>query len=640
MQKVVLSELDSGERVISERVASVRSVSLGFWIDVGSRDERADRAGVSHFIEHLLFKGSRRFEAQEIAETFDAMGAELNAATSRENTVVYARVPDHHVETALEVMTDMVFAPSFAEVDQEREVVLEEIAMYEDTPQELVHDLFSEAVFGDHPLGRPVIGTAEVISSVSRRALSGYHRTAYAPGNVVVAAAGNLEHDRLVALLQRSERRAGAPARAGTRVRRPLARLPGPGLRFQRKETEQYHLCLGAIGISRSDRRRFAASLLDSILGGSASSRLFQEIREKRGMAYAVYSFGAQYTDTGILGVYVGTREENLADVRRDLRRADRRDRGRPAPQGRARAREGEPQGTDRPLARIDLEPHEPAREVARYRHGAPDARAVMAEIDAVEPDELAELAAALLPAERLAAAGVGPDESRFRSAVARASASLVRAGGGVKIAFFGAEGKAGGAIVARLEAAGHEVRGIELGDEPDVSGCDAAVDFTTPDAAPANVRAALEQGVSCVVGTTGWDPAELGALAAEKGLRLFVAPNFSIGAVLMMRFAGEAAAHFPRAEIVELHNEAKKDAPSGTAKATADLIGGDAAIHSVRLPGLVAHQEVIFGGEGQLLTIRHDTTGRESFADGVLLALEKLDELPPGLTVGLETLL
>ena len=171
--------------------------------------------------------------------------------------------------------------------------MLEEIAMYEDTPQELVHDLFSQAVFGDHPLGRPVIGTAEVISTVSRRALAGYHRTAYAPGNVVVAAAGNLEHDRLVALLQRSERRAGAPARAGTRVRRPLAQLPGPGLRFQRKETEQYHLCLGATGISRSDRRRFAASLLDSILGGSASSRLFQEIREKRGMAYAVYSFGA-----------------------------------------------------------------------------------------------------------------------------------------------------------------------------------------------------------------------------------------------------------------------------------------------------------------------------------------------------------
>jgi 4-hydroxy-tetrahydrodipicolinate reductase len=209
-----------------------------------------------------------------------------------------------------------------------------------------------------------------------------------------------------------------------------------------------------------------------------------------------------------------------------------------------------------------------------------------------------------------------------------------------VRVAFFGAAGKAGSAIVSRLEAAGHEIRGIELGDEPDARGCDAAVDFTTPAAAPQNVRAALEQGVSCVVGTTGWDPAELGALAADKGLRLFVAPNFSIGAVLMMRFAREAASHFPRAEIVELHNEAKKDAPSGTARATAEQMGGEPVIHSVRLPGLVAHQEVIFGGEGQLLTIRHDTTGRESFADGVLLALAKLDDLPPGLTVGLEALL
>jgi 4-hydroxy-tetrahydrodipicolinate reductase len=209
-----------------------------------------------------------------------------------------------------------------------------------------------------------------------------------------------------------------------------------------------------------------------------------------------------------------------------------------------------------------------------------------------------------------------------------------------MRLAFFGAEGKVGRALVPVLERAGHEVRGLELGDEPDVAGLDAAVDFTSPEAAPANVRAALEQGVSCVVGTTGWEPQPLGELAAERGLRLFVAPNFSIGAVLMMRFAREAAAYLPRAEIVELHNEAKKDAPSGTAKATAALIGGEPAIHSVRLPGLVAHQEVIFGAEGQLLTIRHDTTGRESFAYGVLLALERLSELAPGLTVGLETLL
>ena len=426
VQKVTLSELDSGERVVSERVTGVRSVSLGFWIDVGSRDERDDRAGVSHFIEHLLFKGSRRFDAQTIAETFDAMGAELNAATSRENTVVFARVPDHHVETALDVMADMVFAPTFAEVDQEREVVLEEIAMYEDTPQELVHDLFSQAVFGDHPLGRPVIGTADVISSVSRRALSAYHRTAYAPGNVVVAAAGNLEHDRLVALLQRSERRAGAPARAGTRVRRPLARLPEPELRFQRKDTEQYHVCLGATGISRSDRRRFAASLFDSILGGSASSRLFQEIREKRGMAYSVYSFAAQYTDTGVIGVYVGTREENLGSCVEIVVEQI-------AEIAAGRLRKGELERAKESLkGRIVLSLESTSNRMSRLGKSLVTdtelltLERVMAEIDAVDPDELAELATALLPAERLAAAGVGPDEDKFRSAVGRASTAFL----------------------------------------------------------------------------------------------------------------------------------------------------------------------------------------------------------------------
>src|SRR5207253_8664612 len=197
-----------------------------------------------------------------------------------------------------------------------REVVLEEIAMYDDQPQELVHDLIQEATFGSHPLGRPVIGTADVISSIGRRAITSYHRAMYCPGNVVVAAAGNVQHETLLRLLNRAQMKAlNAPQPKGPRVRRPLVKAPAPGLRFQRKETEQYHVCLAAPGISRSDRRRFAVSLLDSILGGSASSRLFQEIREKRGMAYAVYSFVSQYTDTGQIGVYLGTREDNLDDA-------------------------------------------------------------------------------------------------------------------------------------------------------------------------------------------------------------------------------------------------------------------------------------------------------------------------------------
>src|SRR5881392_3907527 len=312
MQNWVLTELDSGERVVSERLGHVRSAAVGYWIGAGSRDEEAREAGVTHFIEHLLFKGTSSYTALEIAEIFDGLGGELNAATSREHTLVYARVPDGHVHTALDVMTDMVFAPTFSDLNSEREVVLEEIAMYEDTPQELVHDLFSEAVFGHHALGRPVIGTADVISSVTKRVLSTYHRQTYAGGNVVIAAAGNLEHNKLMRMLQRAQSQQRPPA-GGPRVRRPIVKAPPPGLVFAKKNTEQYHVCVGAPGIARSDRRRFAASILDSILGGSASSRLFQEIREKRGMAYAVYSYASQYTDTGLVGVYIGTREENLA---------------------------------------------------------------------------------------------------------------------------------------------------------------------------------------------------------------------------------------------------------------------------------------------------------------------------------------
>jgi 4-hydroxy-tetrahydrodipicolinate reductase len=201
-----------------------------------------------------------------------------------------------------------------------------------------------------------------------------------------------------------------------------------------------------------------------------------------------------------------------------------------------------------------------------------------------------------------------------------------------VKITLNGRDGKVGRVLAPALEAAGHEL--------VDLDAAEAMIDFTTPDAVEANVGAALERGVPCVIGTTSFDESKIDALARERGLACLHAPNFALGAVLMMRFAEEAARHMPRSEIIELHNEAKKDAPSGTAKATARLIGSDPTIHSVRLPGLVAHQEVLFGGDGQLLTIRHDTFSREAFVPGVLLALERLDTLPPGLTVGLDKLL
>jgi 4-hydroxy-tetrahydrodipicolinate reductase len=209
-----------------------------------------------------------------------------------------------------------------------------------------------------------------------------------------------------------------------------------------------------------------------------------------------------------------------------------------------------------------------------------------------------------------------------------------------VKVAVFGARGKVGGVMATALTEEGHEVVGIDLGDPVALGGCGAAVDFTQPDAVEGDVAACGKAGVPCVVGTSGFDRAAVDRLAREHGIAVFHAPNFAIGAVLMMRFAAEAARHLPKAEIVELHHDTKLDAPSGTARATAESMDGEVPIHSVRLPGLVAHQEVILGGRGQTLTIRHDTTSRDAFVPGVLLALERVQELPPGLTVGLDALL
>jgi predicted Zn-dependent peptidase len=419
-----LTELASGERVISERVPGVRSVALGFWIGAGSRDEPDSRAGVSHFIEHLLFKGSSRYSAQEIAEIFDELGGDLNAATSRESTVVYARVPDNRLERALDVMADMVFRPAFVDVDSEREVVLEEIAMVEDTPNDLVHDIASEAVFGAHPLGRPVIGSADVISNVSRRALASYHRRAYQAAKIVLAAAGNVGHDELVALLR--ERLNGADPGPGLAARKPIRRSAKPGTRFQRKDTEQYHVCLSAPGISRTDERRFAASLMDAIVGGSASSRLFQEIREKRGLAYSVYSYSSQYADSGQVGVYVGTREDNVAECL-EIAVAELSDiaAGHVHAAELARAKENL-------KGRILLSLESTSARMTRLGKSTVTAtplltpEQVVKRLEAVTADEVSELADALLTVDRLSIAGIGPDESRFAEAVERVNPALL----------------------------------------------------------------------------------------------------------------------------------------------------------------------------------------------------------------------
>jgi predicted Zn-dependent peptidase len=426
VQNYLLTTLDSGTRVVTEPLPAVRSVAIGLWIGAGSRDEDDAHAGVSHFLEHLLFKGTASYSALEIAEVFDTFGGELNAATARDYTVVYARVLDEHLDTALDVMTDMVFAPSLADLDSERDVVLEEIAMVEDSPQELIFDLVTKAVFGRHALGRPVLGSAEVISTVSRRSLTAFHRRRYRPDNVVVATAGSVDHDRLVELVESARAKAGAPPTKKPSARTPFVAAPKPSLVFQAKTTEQYHVCLAAPGIARSDRRRFTASILDGVLGGSASSRLFQEIREKRGLAYAVYTFSSQYADTGQMGVYVGTREENLDDCLRIVAEqiADVAEHG-PRPEELERAKENL-------KGRIMLSMEATSNRMSRLGKSLItdsellDLDRILAEIEAVDQGAVAQLAQVILRPEALSVAAIGPAEEPLLEAVAPVCPGLV----------------------------------------------------------------------------------------------------------------------------------------------------------------------------------------------------------------------
>ncbi len=313
--------LPGGLRVLTETVSGVRSVSLGIWVNVGSRDETAAQAGAAHYLEHLLFKGTRRRTAAEIAEAFDAVGGELNAFTAKEHTCFYAHVLDSDLPMAVDVLadvvTDAVLEP--AHVELERNVVLEEIAIRDDDPEDLLGELFDEALFGDHPLGRPIVGTENSVRAMDRAVLHEFWRSRYTTPRMVVAAAGNLRHDHVVdlvaAALDGAAARAGVEAGpAGLRVPEP----PGPTaarLALLPDDSEQAHLMIGVPGVSRHDPRRLALSVLSTALGGGPSSRLFQQVREQRGLAYSVYSSTASYADSGSFAVYAGCGPERLGEV-------------------------------------------------------------------------------------------------------------------------------------------------------------------------------------------------------------------------------------------------------------------------------------------------------------------------------------
>jgi len=307
-----LSMLDNGLRVATERTDGVRSVALGVWIGAGSRLEPLELGGISHFIEHLIFKGSDKYSASDIAHIFDDMGAEPNASTSKEHTLVNARLLDADLDQALEVIAGMVARPTFADLDQEREVVLEEVAMYEDSPPELIHDDLAEVVFGEHPLGRPIIGHYDTLAALHLDTVREYHGAHYVNPGIVIAAAGSVDHDHLCDL-------AGAhfSPEPGAVVRRAGLTAPDTrhAARFTRKDTEQYHVCLGGPGPRRGDPDRYAVFVVDTLLGGSWSSQLFQEVREKRGLAYSVYSYTSLYAEAGLTAVYFGSREEAAGEA-------------------------------------------------------------------------------------------------------------------------------------------------------------------------------------------------------------------------------------------------------------------------------------------------------------------------------------
>jgi predicted Zn-dependent peptidase len=307
------TRLDSGVDVVTESMTASHAVSVGFWVDAGSRDEDPVIAGASHFLEHLLFKGTDTRTAKEIAEAIDAVGGDMNAFTTKEYTAFYVRVLDADLDLALDILCDIMSSPSFRadEVEAERQVILEEILMHEDEPSDLVHELFGQAMYPGHPLGRPVLGDKTTIGAMTREQIAGYFTSMYRPGSMVVAAAGNIDHDRVVDGV-----RSRLGSESGDRpARQKAAPSPARPIVVSERPTEQAHLVVGTRALDRRDDDRFAFAVLNQVLGGGMSSRLFQEIREKRGLVYSVYSYRAAYLESGVLAIYAGTSPARAHEV-------------------------------------------------------------------------------------------------------------------------------------------------------------------------------------------------------------------------------------------------------------------------------------------------------------------------------------
>ncbi|MFM1952655.1 MAG: hypothetical protein RJA33_1449 [Actinomycetota bacterium] len=310
----------SGLRIVTEEVTSVRSAAVGIWVNVGSRDEAPATAGASHFLEHLLFKGTKSRTALEISSSIESVGGEMNAFTSKEYTCFYARVIDTDLPMAIDVVSDLITSSivTTLDVDAERKVVLEEIAMRDDDPSDLVHDLFSDTYYGDTQIGRPILGTIDSINNMSRNTVFNYYKKKYKPSDLVVAVAGNIKHKRVVAMVEEALSRDNFLDITGTPNIRPntsIKRGPQTPVGLMYRKTEQAHMLYGMEGVPRADERRFAMGVLSAALGGGMSSRLFQEIREKRGLAYSVYAYSQQFAGTGTIGFYAGCNPTKAIEV-------------------------------------------------------------------------------------------------------------------------------------------------------------------------------------------------------------------------------------------------------------------------------------------------------------------------------------
>ena len=616
------------------------------------------------------------------------MGGDCNAFTTKEYTTFYIRLLSEHLPLGLDILSDIMWQPALRpdDIEAERTVILDEILMHADEPTDLVGERWQAALFPGHALGRDTLGTASSVQRITRDDIRAFFDLHYRPSNMVVSVAGDCTHEAVAADLER--RFAGTSGGAA-----PARTAPGPdtvALDVVRRSTEQAHLIYGMRSVSRFDERRWALAVLNHVLGGGLSSRLFQKVREQRGLAYSVWSERSAYQDSGSLAVVVGTAPENVDEVLRivsaefELLAADGvSERELAVAKGNLRAEmllSGEDSGAR--MSRLGA---------SMLLHGEVlSVDEVLARIDGIGRADVLEVAAELAHV----AAHVerrGPLRRTENSSPPRPPWSPGSLQAMQKVGVVGAGGRMGQEVCRAVSEAadlelvaaidpghvGAEVCGRTIVGEVNALsdlGTEVVVDFTIAEAVRHNVTHYAHQGIHAVIGTSGLSESDVAAMEAlfsgsGTGANLIVVPNFAIGAVLLLHLSRIAAPHMDGVEIIELHHNEKRDAPSGTAMHTAAVIaaarreagsdplpadpttdvvlagarGAEAPdgvhVHSVRLPGLVAHEEVIFGAPGQSLSIRHDSYDRRSFMPGVLLAVRAVAGRP-GLTVGLEALL